>query len=336
MSMSRLVVVTDSPPNAGTPLARLDGTPLEDGLVYMRNNFDLPADVPSAIEIHLGGQTSTITMSDLALFSQVQVDMVLECAGNGRIYMNPTPEGTPWDLGGVSPVVFAGPKLLDVLGPMPRTVSELVFTGADTGIVEPEGAISYQFSLGREMWERAILAMRLGDAHLSHEHGGPVRLVVPGQYAMKSVKWLQSITATSEPFAGHFVNKYRYFGDDRHPDGAPVGEIRVRSVIATPEAGELVPAGKVRVSGSAWSGAGPISKVEIALDGKSRADAMLSPRNNEFAATPWHTEVEVGPGSHRLTARATDIGGNVQPLQSIWNQNGYGNNVVQVVDFESG
>jgi DMSO/TMAO reductase YedYZ molybdopterin-dependent catalytic subunit len=336
MSMKRLLVVTEDPPNAATPMERLDGTPLGNDLVYMRNNFTPPERGPSVVEVDLGGETKTIAVSDLDRFAQVEVDMVLECAGNGRIYMDPTPEGTPWDLGGVSPVIFSGPALLDVLGPIPPSMTELVFTGADTGVVEPEGGISYQFSIGRELWDRAILATRLGDVPLTPEHGAPVRLIVPGQYAMKSVKWLRSISAVSQPFVGHFVNKYRYFGDDGYDEGAPVGEMRVRSVIATPLHGERVSTGLVTVLGAAWSGAGPIFKVEIALNGRPAGDADLAPRPGEYVATPWRSDIEVGPGSHLLSARATDIAGNVQPEQSIWNRNGYGNNVVQVVGFEAG
>jgi DMSO/TMAO reductase YedYZ molybdopterin-dependent catalytic subunit len=334
--MERLLVVTENPPNAETPLARLDGTPLGNHLVYMRNNFTPPERGPSAIEIDLGGETNTIAVSDLDRLAQVDVDMVLECAGNGRIYMDPTPEGTPWDLGGVSPVTASGPRLLDVLGPIPPSMTELVFTGADTGVVEPEGEMSYQFSIGREVWDRAILATRLGDVPLTPEHGAPVRLIVPGQYAMKSVKWLRSISAVSQPFFGHFVNKYRYFGGAGYDDGAPVGEIRVRSVIATPRSGERVSTGLVTVLGSAWSGAGQILKVEIVLDDRPAGDADLAPRPGEYGATPWRSDIEVGPGSHLLSARATDIAGNVQPDQSVWNRNGYGNNVVQVVAFEAG
>jgi hypothetical protein len=37
------------------------------------------------------------------------------------------------------------------------------------------------------------------------------------------------------------------------------------------------------------------------------------------------------PGGHTLVARATDAAGHVQPLEPVWNEQGYGNNVAQRV-----
>lgn len=47
----------------------------------------------------------------------------------------------------------------------------------------------------------ALLAMRLGGAPLPHEHGGPVRLVVPGADCFTSIKWLDRIELRAEPGA---------------------------------------------------------------------------------------------------------------------------------------
>jgi hypothetical protein len=57
MSMKRLLVVTEDPPNAATPMERLDGTPLGNDLVYMRNNFTPPERGPSVVEVDLGGES---------------------------------------------------------------------------------------------------------------------------------------------------------------------------------------------------------------------------------------------------------------------------------------
>jgi DMSO/TMAO reductase YedYZ molybdopterin-dependent catalytic subunit len=46
---------------------------------------------------------------------------------------------------------------------------------------------------------RALLATRLGDAALPAEHGGPVRLVVPGGDCWTSIKWLDHLELRSEP-----------------------------------------------------------------------------------------------------------------------------------------
>jgi DMSO/TMAO reductase YedYZ molybdopterin-dependent catalytic subunit len=44
-----------------------------------------------------------------------------------------------------------------------------------------------------------LLALRLGDDDLSVEHGGPVRLIVPGQACFTSVKWLDHLELRVAP-----------------------------------------------------------------------------------------------------------------------------------------
>jgi DMSO/TMAO reductase YedYZ molybdopterin-dependent catalytic subunit len=333
--LTHLKFISENPPNAGTPLNVLDGSPLDARSVYLRNNFSPPAEPPSQIDVRIGERNSTLDPRDVARLPNVEIDMVLECAGNGRIYMDPVPDGTPWDLGGASPVTFAGPRLLDVLGRIPDDVIELIFTGADGGEVQPEGHINYQFSLGRDLWDQSILATSLAGQELPLEHGGPVRLVVPGHYAMKSVKWLTNIATATSPFTAHFINKYRYFGDSTEVEGAPVGSIRVRSLISRPSEGDLVSAGDVEFAGAAWSGAGRISKIEIAVDDETWMDVPFDRRSTGHGATMWSVSRTLGPGSHRISVRATDGEGNSQPTTPQWNVNGYGNNVIHSVKFDA-
>ena len=330
--MNRLNVITTEPPNAGTPLDLIDGRSLDVSEVYMRNNFEIPHEATSRIEVELVNNSRIIEATTLQTLPRVQLEMVLECAGNGRIFMDPIPSGTPWDLGGVSPVRFGGAKLLDVLGAVPDDVTELVFTGADVGSVEPEGEIHYEFSLGRELWSKAIIADEMSSQPLTKEHGGPLRLVVPGQYAMKSVKWLRSISGTTTPFTGHFVNKYRYFGDTEMPESAAVGEIQVRAVVATPFDGEVLAAGRKTIAGAAWSGSGNVVAVELSLDGGSKwMAAELGDTSGPYAATPWTLDVELDSGDYLVEVRARDAQGSVQPSSPRWNANGYANNVTQRV-----
>ncbi|MEX1038872.1 MAG: molybdopterin-dependent oxidoreductase [Acidimicrobiia bacterium] len=323
--------MTDDPPNAATPLALLDGRDLEPGSIYQRNNFSLPNSAPDEVEVRTGSRGFSLNLTELGRLPRVEISMVLECAGNGRALMDPTPEGIPWGLGAVSPVRFSGARLLDAVGTLPETTAELVFTGSDRGVVEPEGRVNYQFSLTPDLWERAILATHLQGDPLHYDHGGPIRLVVPGQYAMKSVKWLRAIDAVDAPFTGHFVDKYRYFGDADAPEGAPVGDIQVRSLIATPAEGANLAAGVVDVRGMAWS-ANSIRSVEVSTDdGESWAPATVQPSESEFGPVMWQTEVGLEPGIYVIAARATDSDGAVQPGKSRWNGNGYANNVIHRV-----
>lgn len=340
--MSDLEIITEQPLNAGVRLSALDGTPLPQDRSYSRNSFLTPEpdQVTGEIEVVLPGKESAVlTLERLAVLDQTTEDMVLECAGNGRSLMTPLPSGLAWGLGGVSPIRVTGVRLADALGDLPADVVEVVFTGFDHGRVQPEGEVSYQFSIDAALARSAVplLATGIGGEPLSHAHGGPVRLVVPGHYAMKSVKWLTRIEGLTEPFHGHFVNRYRYRGDNEFNEGEPVGPIQVRSVISHPEEGSLIPSGTTIVRGSAWSGGVGIALVELSFDGgDSWAPADLTPGDSRFAATRWRCDLALGAGRHTITARATDASGMTQPLQPRWNQLGYANNVAHQVSFEVG
>lgn len=327
-----LEVVNRNPPNAGTPLRAQTGALLDAASVYVRSNFPVPEPGGGPWRVEVGRKT--LGLDEIMAYGCEEVAMALECAGNGRTLMEPTPGGTPWTLGGASAVRFAGAPLapllrehLDLTG-----AAEVVFTGVDGGRVPEDGRVPYQFCLTVEeaMASHAILAWEMAGEPLTPEHGAPLRLVVPGQYAMKSVKWLARIEALAEPFMGHFVRKYRYYGDAVEPEAAPVGDIQVRSLIASPAEGAGVPAGPLAVAGMAWSRA-PIARVEVSADGTTWAEASLTEPAGPYAPTGFSCVVEVGPGPAVLTARATDTAGNAQPLSPRWNANGYANNVVHRV-----
>lgn len=59
----------------------------------------------------------------------------------------------------------------------------------------------FSISLPWEATERALLATRLSDGALPPEHGGPVRLVVPGGECFSSVKWVDRVEVRAEPGA---------------------------------------------------------------------------------------------------------------------------------------
>ena len=337
--MSGLEYITESPPNAAVPLIALDGRPIPQDRAYLRNSFPIPEDVEGIVEVVLPGiPTRILTSETLAHLDQVELDMVLECAGNGRSLVRPAVSGLEWGLGGASPIRIGGARLNDVLVDVPDEVVELVLTGSDRGTVWPEGDVNYQFSvpIHRVQDGSALLVTSWGEEPLGIEHGGPIRFVLPGDYAMRSVKWLARIEGVIEPFAGHFVNRYRYLGDERFEQGSPVAEIQVRSVIASPRNAETVPAGPVSIIGSAWSGRGPVEEVAVSIDrGHTWQAAEMAPGSGPLAAVAWRHEMLVDPGNHTVMVRATDSAGNSQPMKPRWNENGYANNLVHTVEFEA-
>lgn len=329
-------VVTDDPPNVGVALETLTGEPLDQEEMYVRSNFAVPSSPPDGLDLVIPGTSDRFFgLEDLASYEMVKREIILECAGNGRTLMRPVPGGTPWDLDGASPITVAGHRLADVLGEIPGDVIEVVFTGADLGEVEPEGRVPYQFSVGRELAlsEAPLLATHIGGRPLSMLHGAPVRLIVPGHYAMMSVKWLVRVEAVTAPFHGHFVKKYRYYGDEGEPEQSPVGALAVRSIIAAPGDGDTVPAGPIAVKGSAWAGASGVAIVEVSVDGgASWLEADLARVTGEpWAPVRWNLGLDAEVGRLEILARATDSSGATQPVEPRWNANGYANNVVHRV-----
>ncbi len=323
--------------NAAAPLSRLGTDAMPVGSFYTRSNFEIPSVDPDTWRLTVSGLVGDpmiLSMSELRSLGESTELVTLECAGNGRIYMDPVPDGAPWGLGAVSVAEFTGTPLARVLrasNPSAEVV-EFVFTGLDRGRVEPEGDINYAFSLtaGEAASVGPMLVWAMNGEPLTAEHGAPLRLVAPGAYGMASVKWLTSITARSEPFTGHFRMKYRYLGDPIASEGERVGPMRVRSLIAAPLDAEDV-AADLEVRGAAWSGSGTIESVAVRIDDGDWLEAEIGAALGRFAPTPWSMSVRLDPGSHAIVSRATDSAGNVQPLESIWNANGYANNVVQTV-----
>src|SRR6185503_3629827 len=57
-------------------------------------------------------------------------------------------------------------------------------------------------ALDRALHPDTFLAWEMNGEPLRREHGFPARLLIPGIYGMKNVKWLSGITIVSEPFLG--------------------------------------------------------------------------------------------------------------------------------------
>ncbi len=63
--------------------------------------------------------------------------------------------------------------------------------------------------------EDVLLAYKMNGGDLPPEHGFPVRAIVPGWYAMASIKWLQRIIVTNKPFNGYYQTlDYAFWKDE--------------------------------------------------------------------------------------------------------------------------
>uniref|UniRef100_A0AB33JTS4 Oxidoreductase molybdopterin-binding domain-containing protein n=1 Tax=Kitasatospora sp. CMC57 TaxID=3231513 RepID=A0AB33JTS4_9ACTN len=67
-----------------------------------------------------------------------------------------------------------------------------------------DGAYTESLTLDQARRDDVLVALKMRDAPVSHEHGGPVRLYVAPMYFYKSAKWLSGITVTSAVEPGYW------------------------------------------------------------------------------------------------------------------------------------
>ena len=107
---------------------------------------------------------------------------------------------------------------------------------------------------------------------------------------------------------------------------------RVRALITEPAPHQELPRGEIAVRGVAWSGAAPVARVEVSLNGAAWQDARLLGERQRHRWQWWELITRVpDPGALDVRARATDLAGRTQPDVAEWNRLGYGNNAIQQV-----
>ena len=343
-----LVGRSKEPLNCELPPAMLGGEVTATGQFFRRNHFPIPELDAGSWRLELSGlvrEPLSLSLPQLRGMPSDSVMATLECAGNGRDLFSPPVPGERWGLGAVSTARWTGARLRDLLdqaGVLPEA-SEAVFRGADGGrlpdVPEP---IRYERSLsvGDIETSGALLAYEMNGEPLPARHGFPVRLIVPGWYAMASVKWLAEIVMTSSPFRGFFQDAHYVYEWQRHgrPEREPVRLQRVRAIVADPAAGQRVSAGDLVVRGVAWSGTGPVTQVDVRVESPAVLPmshwqpARLVGPASRHGWQRWELHVAgLPPGPALIGARATDGAGHDQRTAPEWNELGYGGNFIHEV-----
>jgi len=312
---------------------------------FVRSHFPLPERPPRSWRLQVQGEVvrpGAWTVADLTGLPQHRVTAVLECAGNGRSAFRRTAPGElRWGDRAVGNAEWEGPRLSDFLREVGarRTAREVFFHGADGRSGTPR---SFDRSLGLDVVRRSpdiLLALRMNGAPLSPNHGRPVRLVVPGWYGMAWVKWLATIELRRTHYSGPFQGAKYVYRPVPSTTGAPrpVTRMRVKSLVTSHDDGDRIRAGRgLRISGKAWSGAGRIRRVEVAVDGVWRS-ATIAPCRHRFGWVEWTLDwTPPRPGRYTVRARATDSRGARQPDRSIDNTYQYGSNGVRAIILRAG
>ncbi len=338
-----LVVHRDNPLNCETAIpALIGGIVMPNARFYVRNHFETPSLDVRDWRLTIGGlaeRPMRLSLRDVQNMRSQTMVATLECAGNGRSMFDPAIDGEPWQLGAVSTAEWTGVPLIEVLDRV-RPASgarEVVFRGADRGVVEqsrPAVPFERSLSIDDALSSDALLAYAMNGDPLPVQHGYPLRLVVPGWYAVASVKWLTEIDLVDSPFEAFFQTERYFFELQR--DGATVREPvrlqRVRSVITSPTDHDDIDAGDVTIRGVAWSGAAPIASVDVSVGEGLWQPAQLIGEQHRHSWQRWELlTATVERGTTTLRSRATDFAGRVQPERPEWNRLGYGSNAIQIV-----
>lgn len=320
-----LIVRMQEPRNLETPHAALFRGGTEN--FFVRSHFAVPdVDVKSfklSVEGHVE-KPFELTLDELKKMGATTRESVLECAGNGRVFLAPQARGLQWAHGAVGQAKWTGVPLGAILdrAKVKAGAGDVVLIGADKGVIaDPAtpGAIHYDrgIPLAKARRDESLLAWGMNDAPLTAPHGAPLRAVVGGWYGMASVKWLTKIVVLDRPHAG-FWQTFDYSVWERPKDApprlVPVTAIQPKAVITSPGPGAVLRGGPTEITGYAWAGENAVATVEVSADdGKSwaRAEGKADP----FKAGRWTAKLELPPGARalRLLARATDDKGATQP-----------------------
>lgn len=155
--------------------------------------------------------------------------------------------------------------------------------------------------LDRAMRDGTILAYQMNGKPLTQDHGFPLRLIVPGIYGMKNVKWITKIEAVNYDYKGYWQ---RRGWDDK-------AEYKTMSRIDAPD-GTIT--GSAAIAGIAFAGDRGISKVEVSIDGSKTWElAEIKSALSPFTWVLWHKDwTPAQSGKRELIVRATDGSGMVQ------------------------
>lgn len=320
-------------------------------------HYNLPLIDPTTYQLSIDGLVDhprTLSLDDIKARPRHEVEFTLECSGN---------TGLPFLIGAIGNARWAGARL----GPILRETdvqhegSEVVFWGEDSGTVtirdnsgvtgggetgtfpaDANGGLKIterfarSMSIHEAMASRNLLCYEMNREPLPPEHGAPLRLIAPGWYGVANVKWLTRIEVMDHRYAGRFMARDYVTFRERNVDGetlwtfTTVGHDLLKSAPAKVTRHD----GRYTIIGVAWGK--PIRRVEVSIDEGPWVEAQLGgsahKRSKGYAWRFWTLRWNApSAGEHRITSRAIDVDGNVQPSpddpsiatkHTFWESNG--------------
>lgn len=256
-----------------------------DFYVYQHSLPPSPTAESWRVEIADGDTTTAeIRIEDLQALEPRDVELTLQCIGSGpaqRLINN---------------AVWSGLPLVEVL-------EQLGIPGPPEGTVEMRvvGSDGYHAGIPIADLEEAPLWLiwRMNGETLPEEHGWPARLMVPGRYGIKNIKWLVQVAWVPYEHVGYWDE----FG------WSHTGEYRCNGFIHLPLYGEAVES-PAWVLGTAFAGSDPIAKVEFTDDGgQTWVECDVDYSNGPNVWTLWRLQWSPKAGDYQIQIRVTSESG---------------------------
>lgn len=366
---AQLIVHTEKPCSAETPGNLLTDflTPLS--VFFVRNHLWVPkiSESDHSITVELScGEEEAYSMSDLKKFKEHTITATLQCAGNRRSHMSKgaagKTAGLQWETGAIGTAEFSGVRLRDVLHDAGCNVegdcsspSMCRDEESDKHVhfTAPGDTYSASIPLQTAINPQAdvLLAWKMNGEPIPRDHGGPLRAIVPGTTAARSVKWVGRISVSSEEASSQWQKRdYKCFGPNRRSsevcsedwdEAQAIQEMPVQSAITK----VVRTIDSTRLQGWAVSGGGrAIVRVDVSADGGStwkQADLHKDKANGSrrWAWTLWSTDwpqsgLERAQSSGKFVVKAVDEAYNTQPesFDASWNFRGLLANAWHAVD----
>ena len=156
------------------------------GFRYYSVTGSVPDKTAANYQLKIDGlvdRPNTYTLADLQALPQTRLVKDVQCVTGWRVPDTP----------------FSGVRLshlLDLAG-VRDTAKAIHFTCFD-------GAYTESLTLDQARRPDVLVALRMQNKAITHDHGGPVRLYVAPLYFYKSAKWLSGITVTDKVEPGYW------------------------------------------------------------------------------------------------------------------------------------
>lgn len=368
---SRLIVHSDTPMNAESPESILTENWLTPhNLFYIRHHHPVPNLTPEQItnfrvDIDISAydrrhRVLTMTLDDLKRLPQTTVYATLQCSGNRRSGFNEyrRTSGTTWGQGAISNAQWTGVRLRHImaLAGLDNPIKAQEVWGMNHIRFEALDGMMASIPIEKAMnpYGDVILCYEMNGQPLPRDHGGPLRVIVPGYAAVRNVKWVSKIELAATEAEGPWQRGLNY--KTLPPGVTDANDVDIEAMPSMTEASvfsgitkvetknkkhDIKPGDTILVSakGWAWAGGGRnIVRLDVTPDnGKTWHTATLKEGSNQrfgkaWAWTFWECNdipCKVSEnGEITLASKAVDLAFNSQPESSdhAWNVRGLGNN----------